>query len=239
MYNLALDFGNTAIKYGFFEAESLRKSGTIGQEQELALLPEITQIDNVIISSVRENIGKLSALSEVKGITITLNYQTPIPVKNGYETPQTLGMDRLAAVIGAKALYPDKDCLVIDAGTCITYDFVDNQHYYHGGSIAPGLEMKFKAVHTFTQKLPLVEQTSGPVKLTGRNTREAIQSGILNGTLAEVQGIINVYKEQAPKLVVVLCGGDAAFFETNLKQHIFVVPELVLIGLNRILNYNV
>jgi type III pantothenate kinase len=148
-------------------------------------------------------------------------------------------MDRLAAVVGASFLFPDSDCLVIDAGTCITYDYVDREQNYQGGSIALGLEMKFKALHTFTQKLPLVQQTRAEVPLTGRNTVDAIRSGVLHGSVAELNGIIKAYTKIAPKLVVVLCGGDAAFFETNLKGRIFVVPELVLIGLNRILNYNV
>jgi type III pantothenate kinase len=142
-------------------------------------------------------------------------------------------------VIGANYLFPEADCLVIDAGTCITMDFVDRDKNYHGGSIAPGLEMKFRALHTFTQKLPLIQRTPEAVPLAGRNTAEAIRSGVLHGTVAELNGIIDAYRRQSPQLQVVLCGGDAAFFETNLKAPIFVVPELVLIGLNRILNYNV
>ena len=136
-------------------------------------------------------------------------------------------------------MFPDTDCLVIDAGTCITMDFVDRDKNYRGGSIALGLEMKFRALHTFTQKLPLLQRPPAAVPLAGRNTAGAIQSGVLNGTVAELNGLISAYRSTSPDLVVVLCGGDAAFFETNLKAPIFVVPELVLIGLNRILNYNV
>jgi type III pantothenate kinase len=118
-------------------------------------------------------------------------------------------------------------------------DFVDRDKNYLGGSIALGLEMKFRALHTFTQKLPLLQRPPAAVPLAGRNTAGAIQSGVLNGTVAELNGLISAYRSTSPDLVVVLCGGDAAFFETNLKAPIFVVPELVLIGLNRILNYNV
>jgi type III pantothenate kinase len=142
-------------------------------------------------------------------------------------------------VIGASYLFPGTDCLVIDAGTAITIDFVDQHQHYHGGSIGLGLEMKFRALHTFTQKLPLIQRVPEPVPLAGRNTADAIRSGVLNGTVAELNGMIAAYRAQSPQLTVVLCGGDAAFFETNLKAPIFVVPELVLIGLNRILNYNV
>jgi type III pantothenate kinase len=148
-------------------------------------------------------------------------------------------MDRLAATIGANFLFPDFNCLVIDAGTCITCDYVDHEHNYRGGSISPGLAMKFQALHTFTQKLPLVEQPQQDVGLTGRNTIDAIRSGVLCGTVAELNGIIEAYSKKSSELIVLLCGGDAAFFETKLKGHIFVIPELVLIGLNRILNYNV
>jgi type III pantothenate kinase len=151
-------------------------------------------------------------------------------------------MDRLAAVVGANYFFPEQDCLVIDAGTCITFDYIDRNKKYFGGSISPGLTMKFKALHTFTGRLPLVEQTeknAEQVPLVGQNTVACLQSGVLNGTLAEVDGMIAAYLKQSPDLITVMCGGDAPFFETNLKARIFAVPDLVLIGLNRILNYNV
>lgn len=239
MRNLAIDLGNSAIKYAFFADLALERAGQVSTTKELQQLPEITAVDNIILSSVRTGEGNLAEALPFTGKLITLNYQTPVPLQNHYLTPQTLGMDRLAAVVGANYLFPDFDCLVIDAGTCITCDFVDKEKNFRGGSISPGLQMKFRAMHTFTQKLPLVEQTSLPVPLAGRTTAEAMQSGVLNGTVAELNGIISAYAEKSSQLVVVLCGGDAAFFETSLKAHIFAVPELVLIGLNRILNYNV
>lgn len=239
MRNLAIDLGNSAIKYAFFADLALERAGQVSTTKELQQLPEITAVDNIILSSVRTGEGNLAEALPFTGKLITLNYQTSVPLQNHYLTPQTLGMDRLAAVVGANYLFPDFDCLVIDAGTCITCDFVDKEKNFRGGSISPGLQMKFRAMHTFTQKLPLVEQTSLPVPLAGRTTAEAMQSGVLNGTVAELNGIISAYAEKSSQLVVVLCGGDAAFFETSLKAHIFAVPELVLIGLNRILNYNV
>lgn len=239
MRNLAIDIGNTAVKYALFNGQALQQTGQVLDETELTTIPELADLDNLIFSSVRAGESRSGSYLKVKGQRLQLTWETPGPLKNLYETPQTLGMDRLAAVTGANFLFPDFNCLVIDAGTCITCDYVDRERNYQGGSIALGLEMKFKALHTFTQKLPLVQQTQSEVPLTGRNTVDAIRSGVLHGSVAELNGIIGSYTKIAPELVVVLCGGDAAFFETNLKGRIFVVPELVLIGLNRILNYNV
>lgn len=238
MLNLAVDVGNSAIKYALFNGDTFLQAGQVTEEAYLAQIPELRGVTRVIISSVRETESALPELLSYSGNITRLTYQTPVPVQNLYETPQTLGMDRLAAVVGANYLFPDVNCLVIDAGTCITCDFVDVGKVYHGGSISPGLEMKFKAMHTFTRKLPLIQQAADKAHLSGKNTRDAMRSGVLNGTVAELNGFIELYKSNTPDLAVVLCGGDAAFFETNLKATIFVVPELVLIGLNRILNYN-
>ncbi|KAA5546401.1 type III pantothenate kinase [Adhaeribacter rhizoryzae] len=239
MQNLAIDMGNSAIKYAFFAGSALERTSQVSTPDELLQQPEIAAIDNIILSSVRTGGAELAERLAYTGTFISLDYTTPVPLQNHYQTPQTLGMDRLAAAVGANYLFPDCDCLVIDAGTCITCDLVDKEKNFRGGSISPGLQMKFRAMHTFTQKLPLVEQTNLPVPLAGRTTVEAMQSGVLNGTVAELNGFISAYAEICDQLVVVLCGGDAAFFETSLKAPIFAVPELVLIGLNRILNYNV
>jgi type III pantothenate kinase len=162
----------------------------------------------------------------------------PLPVVNLYATPLTLGVDRLAGVCGAQQIFPLQHCLVIDAGTCITYDFLDKEGKYYGGGISPGLKMRFQAVHTFTAKLPLVTP-KGHVPLIGNSTESCIQSGVVNGVLAELDGIIDQYGKKFEGLRVILCGGDAMFFENQLKASIFASPELVLIGLNSILNYNV
>jgi len=239
MYNLAIDVGNSAVKYALFSQSSLVRTGQVAAPEDLLPETSLEPVNNIIFSSVRQTGAALARQIPFQGTFIQLDYTTPIPLQNYYLTPQTLGMDRLAAVVGANSLYPEYDCLVIDAGTCITCDYVDREKNFLGGSIAPGLQMKFKAMHTFTQKLPLIEQAAMPVPLAGRTTTEAMQSGVLNGTVAELNGIIAAYTVKSDKLAVVICGGDAAFFETNLKAPIFAVPELVLIGLNRILNYNV
>jgi len=238
MYNLAVDIGNSAVKYALFEADTFIRFGQVPEETALLQLAEFSAVTNIIFSSVRATESILLSQVPAGKKVLKLNWQLPVPITNHYETPQTLGMDRLAAVVGANFLYPDRDILVLDAGTCITCDYIDKNKNYQGGSITLGLDMKFRALHTFTQKLPLIEQKAAQVPLTGRNTADAIRSGVMHGTVAELNGIIQAYRVQSPDLVVVLCGGDAAFFETNLKATIFVVPELVLIGLNRILNYN-
>jgi len=144
----------------------------------------------------------------------------------------------LAGACGAIQLFPSENNLVIDAGTCITYDFVDSGSNFLGGGISPGLMMRFQAVHTFTAKLPLVSPTAD-ARLIGESTESSIQSGVVNGVIAEIEGIIRRYEEKFPGLRVILCGGDAGFFENQLKASIFAIPDLVLIGLNSILIHNV
>ena len=150
---------------------------------------------------------------------------------------ETLGVDRIAAVCGAFALFPEKNCLVIDAGSCITYDVLDQKGNYCGGSISPGLEMRLKAMHTFTARLPLVK-VNQQVNLIGNSTESCLQSGALYGVLAEIEGIVEKYNQNYAELRVIMCGGDASLFENQLKPTIFVAPDLVLKGLNRILLQN-
>jgi type III pantothenate kinase len=196
-------------------------------------------IENCIISSVNQDAETISQLiGPFISNVFVLDHQLPVPLLNEYETPQTLGKDRLAAVAGASATHPDKDCLVIDMGTCITYDCIRADRHYLGGSISPGLRMRFKALHTFTARLPLLEPAAD-ARLIGKNTHDAILSGVINGIVAEIEGIISKYQTIFPKIDVIFCGGDANFFESKIKQRIFVIPELVLIGLNRILEHNV
>ncbi|QNF32557.1 type III pantothenate kinase [Adhaeribacter swui] len=240
MNQIAIDVGNTRTKYAIFKEAKLIVTDELQDAASLLKLIANYSIKEAIISSVRflpdQEINPLSGLQKV----IWLTAATPVPVTNKYGTPRTLGMDRLAAVVGASYLFAGQDVLVIDAGTCITFDFIDRKQVYYGGSISPGLTMKFKAMHTFTGKLPLVEQAEASVApLIGRNTIECLKSGVFNGTLAEVDGIIAEYKKQYPDLTTVMCGGDAPFFENNLKARIFAEPNLVLMGLIHILNYNV
>ncbi|MGC1244489.1 MAG: type III pantothenate kinase [Chryseosolibacter sp.] len=236
--NLVIDSGNSAAKVGIFEDESLIEKFTFSDPDALKSFMQRLSFRNLIISSVKSDAETIASWGLKAEKQFVLTKGLPLPVTNLYKTPETLGMDRLAGVSGARQLYPSADCLVIDAGTCITYDFIDRSGNYHGGSISPGLTMRFKAVHTFTAKLPLVSPKRH-VALIGHSTETAIQSGVVNGLLAEVDGIISRYHEKFPHLNVILCGGDAGFFENQLKASIFASPDLVLIGLNSILIHNV
>ncbi|TXK46738.1 type III pantothenate kinase [Pontibacter qinzhouensis] len=240
MRSLVIDIGNTGSKYGVFENETLLAHGSFGNQAPVPQELENQVFDHALVASVAAGDTKhLQAGLSVSGQFLELSAQTALPVSNLYKTPETLGADRKAGAVGAHYFFQGRNCLVIDAGTCITYDFLDSQGQYHGGGISPGLQMKYKALHTFTGRLPLVQHICPEFSLIGQTTQESIISGVLAGTVAEVNGIIENYSQKAPDLVVIVCGGDAAFFESNLKGRIFVIPELVLIGLQRILAYNV
>lgn len=235
--NLAIDFGNSGAKVGIFDHQNLMEKHILSSAGELSAFLKDISADHAIISSVKEDADVLASWIQAKKKFI-LHYSLHLPINNLYATPATLGVDRLAAVCGARQVFPLENCLVIDAGTCITYDFLDKDANYHGGAISPGLSMRFRAVHTFTAKLPLVSAKQN-VPLTGNSTESCIQSGVINGLISEIEGIIDQYNKKYGGLRVILCGGDALFFENQLKASIFASPDLVLIGLNSILNYNV
>ncbi|WP_299758814.1 type III pantothenate kinase [uncultured Pontibacter sp.] len=239
MRNVAIDIGNTGTKYGIFEEGALVEHRYFEGQDKLPPTLLNHTFDNAIVASVGVSAQSIKERLSVTGKLMELTPQAALPVINLYKTPHTLGADRIAAAVGANYLFSGRSCLIFDAGTCITHDFVDAQGQYHGGGIAPGLQMKFKALHTFTKRLPLVQQTEVNFPLTGQSTQESILSGVLAGSVAELNGFIQSYTEKAADLVVILCGGDAGFFESKLKGRIFVIPELVLIGLHRILTHNV
>ncbi|MCB2380151.1 type III pantothenate kinase [Hymenobacter sp. BT635] len=245
MRTLALDIGNTAVKYGCFEGDVLLETAVLpAVEQVNTLLARLTP-QHVVVSSVAEDTGRWAQQWQqlVRGRVLEfVPATTSLPIRNAYATPHTLGADRLAAAAGAAWFWPGQSTLIIDAGTAIKCDWVEDGRTFRGGSIAPGLRLRFEALHTFTGRLPLVAMptdTAAPVTLTGDDTQAAIRSGVLNGAVAEVNGFIDAYQAQNPGLRVVLAGGDAGFFQPRLKGRIFVIPELVLIGLHRILVHNV
>ena len=245
MRTFALDIGNTAVKYGCFEGNELVETAS-GQtlEQVVAAVRRLRPY-HAVLASVAAPTEEWAAMlrQEVSGTVLEFRPAiTPLPIRTTYATPHTLGADRLAAAVGAAWLRPGHDTLIVDVGTAIKCDLVEGGHTFRGGSIAPGLAMRFRALHTFTGRLPLVEmpeEVAEPLPLTGDDTISSIRSGVLNGAAAEVNGFIVSYREQYPGLAVVLAGGDAAFFQPRLKGLIFGIPELVLIGLHRILAYNV
>ncbi|MBL7835848.1 MAG: type III pantothenate kinase [Cyclobacteriaceae bacterium] len=235
--NLAVDYGNSSAKVAIFDQQRLVEKLTFPLADDLKTFLQNSSAENFIISSVTTDAGLVSQWSGAKNKFI-LSYTLPLPVKILYATPHTLGVDRIAGSCGAVQLFPGRNTLVIDAGTCITYDFTDSSGQYYGGSISPGLKMRFQAVHTFTARLPLVTPAGNP-ELIGNSTETSIQSGVVNGTVAEMEGIIDRYRAKYPDLQVILCGGDGPFFENMLKASIFASPDLVLIGLNRVLIHNV
>ena len=203
----------------------------------LSKLVEDEAVDQVIVCSVSSDLSNFERETGLDQVT-KLNPHLDIPIINKYHTPHTLGMDRLAVAAGANFLYPQEDCLVIDAGTTITYEFIDSGGNYLGGGISPGLDSRFRSLNQHTYQLPQVAASGSAVPLIGTDTESSIKSGVINGVIAEIEGIIRRYDEKFPNLKVVMCGGDAAFFDSKLKAPIFVNPHLVLIGLNSILLYH-
>jgi type III pantothenate kinase len=240
--NLVLDIGNTRIKAGVFDSSGLVQQFFFPRNaisEIKRLMHEFPQLKFAIISSVLSHSKEVSNLVGHKLNCIEFNYNTRIPIKNLYKTPDTLGNDRLAAAVGAHSKFKGKNILVIDAGTCIKYDFVNLNSEYLGGGISPGLEMRFKALNMFTERLPLVSKDEEFDGLIGASTRESLLSGVQNGLVQELKGVIKLYKMQFQDLKVVITGGDWQFFENGLKNSIFAAPFLVLEGLNEILNFNV
>lgn len=207
-------------------------------EQVKMLKEEHPQLNKVILSAVKPYDDELKRyLSENFDQFLELDRTTELPIENLYETPDTLGKDRLAAAIGANELFPDQNLLVIDAGTAITYDLVSEKNQFIGGNISPGLEMRFKALNTFTGKLPLVKQ-SDEYQSIGRNTTEAIRAGVQNGVIFEMAQTIDLFNRNYQNLQIIMTGGDSNFFDKKLNYSIFVHFNLTLIGLNRILEHN-
>jgi len=233
--NLAIDLGNTLAKIGCFKNRQLLPGQHAVPFEKLEGIVAEKNPDRIIISSVNQKIQKLN-FTLGKNVMV-LGHKTPLPITINYKTPETLGKDRIAAVVGAYMGKPATNTLVIDIGTCITYDFINDKNEYLGGAISPGVEMKLKAMNTFTARLPLVHMVDD-VNLIGNTTEEALQSGAINGTKAEIEEIIRMYSDKFRNLRFVICGGGAEYFGSRLKSTVEICPELVLIGLNGILEYN-
>ena len=202
------------------------------------LKDEHPQLNQAILSSVKPVDDELlQFLSGNFDFFIELDHRTEIPIKNLYETPETLGKDRLAAAVGANELFPNQNILIIDAGTAITYDLVSEKNEFIGGNISPGLQMRFKALNQFTGKLPLVNH-SDDFQHIGRSTTDAIRAGVQNGILYEIAQTIELFNKNYQNLQIVMTGGDSIFFDKKLNYTIFVHFNITLIGLNRILEYN-
>ncbi|MDO9552744.1 type III pantothenate kinase [Rhodonellum sp.] len=236
MKNLIIDIGNTRMKAAIFEGEILVMEKAFHDISELREFSKSVEFDHCIISSV------ISVdLEAALGFPfLLLTKDTELPIENHYATPETLGVDRKAAAVGGRVMLEKGPVLVIDLGSCITYEFLNEKNQYLGGAISPGLNMRFKAMHTQTAKLPLVGlEDSQSIRLIGDSTEMGLRSGVYFGVQFEMEGFMQAYRSQHQDLKVIICGGDSKFFESLTKDHIFVIPNLVLYGLNRILTYNV
>ena len=238
--NLVIDFGNTLTKLALYHGrEMVAFTSFAGSATEpvISFCESEANIKNAILSTVKEYPSWIDEFLRLKYNTVFLNHATPVPVKNKYLTPETLGKDRLAGVVGASVMFPATDILVIDAGTAITYDLLTAAGEYLGGGISPGINMRYRGLHTFTDRLPLLNSYDD-AQLIGDDTVSGIYSGVLNGALAEMEGIILRYQQLYPGLKIVLTGGDFNYFDKRLKIKTFAAPNLVLEGLNLILRFN-
>ncbi|MFA6261904.1 MAG: type III pantothenate kinase [Bacteroidia bacterium] len=236
-YTLVVDAGNTNVKAAIFKEMELVHEMKLQQVEELNDLFSRYSITYALIARVGAMLEGIESVLEKHCTWYKLSAELALPFTIGYETPATLGTDRLAGVAGALHFFPDQHCLVIDAGTCITYDCIDANRHYQGGAISPGLQMRFKALNTFTHKLPEVE-LSGIPEFIGNSTESSIQSGVFYGMVHEINGTIARYEEQFNRLQVLLCGGDSLLFGKHVKNNIFAAPNLVLFGLNKILLFH-
>lgn len=236
--NLVIDIGNTRIKAAVFEGGLLKEKHSFKDIDGLKEYLFGKSFDNALVSSVSTDTSVVLPMLPVGGKKLQLTTSLGFPIRIAYDTPETLGVDRIAAACGAFQLFPGEDCLVIDMGTCITYDFLSSAGVYEGGAIAPGVKMRLAAMHHFTARLPMIEPVANP-PLTGKSTAASMQSGAINGVLGEINSFISRYQTQLGNIRAVACGGDLTLFENSLKPSIFVAPDLVLIGLNRILLHHV
>lgn len=239
---LAIDIGNSNVKFGVFnESELLYIKTSIFSEFELSIngiYRRFTEINQIAICDVANQFNKIKKVLLKKNLPL---FQVNSSAKTGfnikYLTPKTIGVDRLALVAGSIARFPNQSLLIIDAGTAITYDYVDNLNNYLGGNISPGITIRFRALSKFTESLPLVEKTENFSNI-GQSTTEAIQSGVLLGTIIEIEGIISKFKQQNPHSTVILTGGDGKFLHKSIKSNIFVLPNIVLEGIYEIYKFN-
>lgn len=237
--NLTIDIGNSRTKLGIFDGEQLIERPVLKTPKinEIAQIIDIHGIERAICSSVAAYPSELDDFLRENLFYIQLETTTPLPIKNDYKTPETLGKDRIAAAVGAWQIFPNQNLVVIDAGTCITIDFVDKSGVYMGGTITPGISLRYKAMHHFTSRLPLVkrQRLDGFI---GYSTETCMRVGAQMGATLEMEGFISRYIEEFGEIRVIITGGDADYFVNEVKNEIFARPNLVLTGLNEILAYN-
>ncbi len=239
--NLVIDVGNSSVKLAVFKKDELIFKTTVKlsevEEEIEQFMLKFPSLNRAIVSSV----GKLKN-TQIKAIRskielFELTHKSKLPFKNEYDTPTTLGIDRIALVAASVFQYPKVNTLIIDAGSCITYDFVTDKNEYLGGAISPGIKMRYKAMHNFTANLPFLD-TEKPMSFIGSSTNSSMHSGVVNGVVNEIDGFISNYLNEFSDLTVILTGGDAEFLSEQLKSSIFANSNFLLEGLNFILKYN-
>jgi len=238
--NLCVDWGNSSVKIALFQQNKIVETYSFSKEEVIAQIEQIVakhQPDASIICKVSEVPQTFITYLRESTKMIMLDADTPLPIINAYNSIHTLGMDRVALSVGMQDLFPNKNNLVVCLGTAITYNFSQKNGIFRGGNIAPGMQMRFKALHEFTNQLPLIEE-KGEILLLGYDTSTCIRSGVVLGIAAEIDGMLNNYRAQYPDFNAVLTGGDSPFFADKLKNKIFADAQLLLKGLNTILNHN-
>jgi len=239
---LAIDVGNTRIKAAVFEGTTLLET-FVFMKKELQIsveniLKKHKKVSHIVVASVSD-IDKQTFIDFDTSVNVHfVSHNDPLPFVNCYKTPQTLGIDRLVLVTGATLQFPQQNRLVIDAGTCVTYDFIDENNNYLGGAISPGLRLRYEAMHNYTAKLPLLT-LENPEYLIGKSTTESIHSGVINGLVFEIEGFIDEYKALYPNFIIILTGGDTEFLAKRLKNTIFANSNFLLESLNQTFQYKI
>jgi type III pantothenate kinase len=238
---LAIDVGNTRIKAAVFEDNTLLNVIIFDKKEVVEkinfILDQQSKINHIVVASVG-NIDPSDFLLFEKRVSVHfITHESQFPFENLYSTPLTLGVDRMVLATAATLQFPNQNRLVIDAGTCITYDFVNDQNQYLGGAISPGIRLRYESLHQFTAKLPLLTK-SYPENTIGISTHESIHSGVIYGVILEIDGFIEQYKSQYAKFIIILTGGDAEFLAKRLKNTIFANSNFLLEGLNQTFQYN-
>lgn len=239
--NLIIDVGNSNVKLAVFQQDKLLHNSITEldrlDESIETLIIKFPDIEKAIVSSVGKLQNQQIQNIKKRTATLVLDSDTKIPFNNLYKTPKTLGVDRIALVSASVDQFPNKNVLIIDAGTCITYDFINRENDYLGGAISPGIRVRYKSLNNLTANLPLLEPHIAN-ELIGNTTAGAIHSGVVNGVLKEIDGIIDEYQKKYSDLTVILTGGDTNLLSNQLKNSIFANSNFLLEGLNFILEFN-
>ncbi|MDG2343253.1 MAG: type III pantothenate kinase [Flavobacteriales bacterium] len=238
--NLVIDIGNTNVKLATFQSDSIVAKKVVEHSQLIQYLKTINFKKGIVsnVGNVELENKVLSAYSSIIQMSSTLK----LPIQSSYLSMETIGNDRLANAVGAFVENPNSNSLIIDAGSCLTFDFIDSTNCYQGGAISTGLNMRFKALNAFTEKLPLLDTTSEKLQLVGNNTNSSIVAGVVNGMVGEIVNTIASYRSKYTSLTIFMTGGDTDFLQSIVgieKNGIFALENLTLKGLNNILETNV